>query len=461
MAFHRFTQPSYAGGLRSGDDYVNNRTSGTPAAAAGPLSAGANIGSYFYGSGESFTQAAINRGFKALAENTDFLDDQIVAVQAALSSFISATNTTVGTLSATVAALAGASGSNNVGAPAVAGTPFALTAGTLTAQLAAINANANTAAAATTAVAGRATSLETRATNVEGRATTLEGLTTFGLGSRDPSHVGLRLSLSSTLSVPTADIVGTSTLYLRAHEDETLWLWDSTNGWMLRNGGAASLALTGMVTNAIYDVFAYWDGTAVQLELGTAWAGDTTPPTLTSFSPGIRVKAGGAAGQARRFIGSIRATGTTLVEDSASKRFIYNEYNQVDRHLLVSDANSWTYGSGTVRVLRGQTTNTVAAIVRRPTPFSATAIAQATPPSASSSYNLAIGLDSVTAAATLNKSTTHTIATSQGSTLSHAILEDVLTPGYHFLAGLENIAGTASTTSVQGINNYLRTRLRM
>jgi hypothetical protein len=75
MAFHRFAVPSYTGGLPPGYDYINNATSGTPAPADGALGAGPNAGSYFFGSGEQATAAAWNRAAKALAENTDTLDD--------------------------------------------------------------------------------------------------------------------------------------------------------------------------------------------------------------------------------------------------------------------------------------------------------------------------------------------------------------------------------------------------
>lgn len=75
MAFHRLTTPTYSGGLRGGDDYINNAVSGTPAAADNALGAGTNVGSYFLGTNEQITTAAINRGLKALANNCDVLDD--------------------------------------------------------------------------------------------------------------------------------------------------------------------------------------------------------------------------------------------------------------------------------------------------------------------------------------------------------------------------------------------------
>lgn len=97
MAFHRLTVPGYAGGLRGGDDYINNAVAGTPAPADAAIGAGVYAGSYFFGQGEQVTGAGVNRGFKALAQNCDFLDDALVqmeldyiAADAAISAALSA-----------------------------------------------------------------------------------------------------------------------------------------------------------------------------------------------------------------------------------------------------------------------------------------------------------------------------------------------------------------------------------
>ena len=90
MGFHRLTVPGYPGGLRGGDDYINNAVSGTPAPASNVLAATTYIGSYFFATGEQVTGAAVNRGLKALAANCDFLDDAIVAQGTAVSAAVAA-----------------------------------------------------------------------------------------------------------------------------------------------------------------------------------------------------------------------------------------------------------------------------------------------------------------------------------------------------------------------------------
>lgn len=82
MGFHRLTTPVYPGGLRGGDDYINNAAGpGTPAPADNALGSGTYVGSYFFAFGEQVTAAGVNRGFKALAQNCDFLDDAIVDIE--------------------------------------------------------------------------------------------------------------------------------------------------------------------------------------------------------------------------------------------------------------------------------------------------------------------------------------------------------------------------------------------
>jgi hypothetical protein len=81
--FHRLTVPTYFGGLPVGADYLNTPSdpsvggSGVPATADGKKSGGPNDGTYFYAFGEDATSYFLNRGVKAVGENTDTLDDYL------------------------------------------------------------------------------------------------------------------------------------------------------------------------------------------------------------------------------------------------------------------------------------------------------------------------------------------------------------------------------------------------
>jgi hypothetical protein len=79
MAFHRLVAPAYfiAGGgpLPAGYDYINNAGAGTPAMADVAKVNGPNVGTYFVAFGEDGTSNHANRANKALAQNTDLIDD--------------------------------------------------------------------------------------------------------------------------------------------------------------------------------------------------------------------------------------------------------------------------------------------------------------------------------------------------------------------------------------------------
>jgi hypothetical protein len=74
MPFHRLTDPAYFGGLPGTHDFINN-FGGTPSPADGAKVGGTYAGTYFIAFGEAATTSNSNRANKALAENTDFLDD--------------------------------------------------------------------------------------------------------------------------------------------------------------------------------------------------------------------------------------------------------------------------------------------------------------------------------------------------------------------------------------------------
>lgn len=79
--FHRLATPSYHGGLPVGYDLINTPSdpsvggAGVPAFADDKKVGGPNDGVYFVAFGEDATSNYTNRGLKALATNTDFLDD--------------------------------------------------------------------------------------------------------------------------------------------------------------------------------------------------------------------------------------------------------------------------------------------------------------------------------------------------------------------------------------------------
>jgi hypothetical protein len=157
---------------------------------------------------------------------------------------------------------------------------------------------------------------------------------------------GGRLVLSATESVTTADVTS-SNLHYRPHRSDRLALHDGTS-WVERSiGSGVTLALSGTSANQNYDVFAYWTGSAVALEL-LAWsnhgAGSSTRATDISRKDGVYVKgASGSQTTGSRYLGTIRTTGNANETcDTNASRFVWNYENRVRRISITREIDTWT-----------------------------------------------------------------------------------------------------------------------
>ena len=222
-----------------------------------------------------------------------------------------------------------------------------------------------------------------------------------------------RLTTSSGVPVPTADVTGASSLSLTAFRGNRIGLFDGSSTWnVLAFNSDVNLALSGLVANVNYDVFAFNSSGVVALE-ALAWqsgVSNNNPASGTNVVIGLTNTSGVAVGDpvtinggghnevafvtavvtntsitvatlvnsyttptvyfnsratilswqsgtpqngvlvksvdtTRRYLGSFRATGGNTTEDSAANRFLFNQYNQVPRHLLAQNSANQTTAS--------------------------------------------------------------------------------------------------------------------
>lgn len=171
---------------------------------------------------------------------------------------------------------------------------------------------------------------------------------------------GFRLTLSSGVPVTTGSVASSSMVYLTPYTSGRIALYDpSSTSWGTVTSNEASLSLGTLVSGSNYDVFAYKQGSSVKLELGDAWYSSSARTSLGggadilnnlssgfdtdlfAVQDGVIVKAND---RSRRYVGTLRMTNATTTDDSTSKRFVWNYYNRVPRHLSVVDTtNTWTY----------------------------------------------------------------------------------------------------------------------
>ena len=266
--------------------------------------------------------------------------------------------------------------------------------------------------------------------------------------STDPTLNGLRLTLTTNTPITSSDVTSSSTLYFTPYTSGLIYLWDGS-AWVLRSTNEISLSLSGLTTDKNYDVFAYWNGSAVALELSAAWTNDTTRSSALTRQDGILVKTGAVS---RRYVGTIRATGSTTTADSKSKRFVWNYYNKTERNLQAFEtASNWSYSSSSFRAARTGTNTTTNSFefVTGDTQFVyATVNTFCTTTTVGFGCTVGIGLDSTTVnSATSYGSITNAVTSSaQGLYIPcQAFYEEYPTVGYHRLTWLE-ISGGATLT---------------
>lgn len=171
-----------------------------------------------------------------------------------------------------------------------------------------------------------------------------------------------RLTLSSTLPVPTSDVTAATTLYYLPYNGGYISIYNGTAWGLIQIPSAGVNISVPSTTNTNYDVFALDAGAgSLTLEL-VAWTNNTTRATAIVRQDGVYCKQGELT---KRYVGTIRTTGVSgQCEDSQSKRFCWNAYNQVERFLLVTDTtDTWAYGTAAWRQARASTANQVELVV--------------------------------------------------------------------------------------------------
>lgn len=247
-----------------------------------------------------------------------------------------------------------------------------------------------------------------------------------------------RLTLTSGLAVTTADVTAAGTLYFTPYLGNIVSLYDGSL-WEAFTFTERSLALT-LTTNTNYDVFLYDNAGTLTLEV-LAWTNDTTRATALASQDGVLVKSGAVT---RRYLGTIRASGTNTTEDSFAKRFVWNLYNRVDRPVKVLETtNSWTYSTGTWRQANGAAGNQIAVVTGVAEDALALQVGVEAFQDAGSLIRVGIGEDSTSVPSTASVGRAFaTGASARYGVLSPAVFLPAL--GYHFYAWLE--FGATTTT---------------
>jgi hypothetical protein len=163
-----------------------------------------------------------------------------------------------------------------------------------------------------------------------------------------------RLTLTSATPVTTSDVTAAGTIYLTPFRGNKIALYNGTI-WKLHELTEISLALTA-TSGKNYDVWVYDNSGTLTLET-TEWTNDTTRATALATQDGVYCKTGALT---RRYVGTIRASGSNITEDSFAKRYVWNYYNRIKKAMKAYDATlTWNYTNTTVRQANGSSANQI------------------------------------------------------------------------------------------------------
>lgn len=248
-----------------------------------------------------------------------------------------------------------------------------------------------------------------------------------------------RLTLTSGVPVTTSDVTAAGTLYFTPYIGNRIATY-SGSAWSVSSFAEKSLSLS-LTSGKNYDVFIV-SGT-LALELSAAWTNDTTRADALALQDGIYVK---SSDHTRRYLGTIRASGTNTTEDSDTKRFVWNLYNQSERQLWRQDSTAnWNYSTDSWRQANAASANQVEIVTGISAALSLRLIANVAVP-ANADASAAIGEDSTSAPD--SRCFNHNSSVESGGrsfTGVSSVLQKIPSLGYHYYAWLER-ADTATTT---------------
>lgn len=263
---------------------------------------------------------------------------------------------------------------------------------------------------------------------------------------------GGRLTTETGVGVSTSDRTSQSTLYYTPYVHNRISIFDGTQ-WLANSFTERSLVLSGLTSGKNYDVFIYNNAGTLTLELSAAWTDDVTRADALLLQDGVYVK---SSATTRLWLGTVRSTSTTTIEDSATKRFTWNRYNQAKRRLAVTDATaSWTYSLAAYRQARASSANQVEAVIGLAGSHIQLQLWAIVSYSATNAnVSVGVGMDSTSAIASESFGGQYQSSSTSAAQPPTANYNAVPAAGYHYWAWLEKGDGTGTQTWYGSDSSY-------
>lgn len=192
-----------------------------------------------------------------------------------------------------------------------------------------------------------------------------------------------RLTLTSGVSVTTADVTGATSIYYTPAVGSQIPIYNGS-AFATASFSELTLALDSASGHAGYqqsgknfDLFVFNNGGVPALGTGPAWTSDTARGTgagtteielkngLWANKNSIVLRFGASAGNTvtvpadqATYVGSFRATADGQATDTLRQRLLFNAYNQSPRPMRrIETTASWTYSTAAWRQANGSATN--------------------------------------------------------------------------------------------------------
>lgn len=166
--------------------------------------------------------------------------------------------------------------------------------------------------------------------------------------------VGHRLSLTSGTAVTTSDVTGASTVYWTPYISDRMALY-TAGAWRMYTVPELSMA-NGTFSSSTnpYDLYVYDNAGTLTLTRTIAWTSATSGRVAQTTQDGVVVL---SSDKSQRYVGTILPSdASNHVDDSGTKRFVWNMYNRVPRPMQVTySAGNYTYTINTYRQAAGST----------------------------------------------------------------------------------------------------------
>lgn len=177
----------------------------------------------------------------------------------------------------------------------------------------------------------------------------------------EPNICEGRLTLSTGVPVPTSDIAASANVYFTPYTGSRVAFYVVGFGWRLYNFSELTVSIAAFAADKNIDIFIYDNEGTLTLE-AVQWSNNTLRATALARQDGVLVKNNELN---KRYLGTVRTSATGEACDTLLKRFVWNYYNRLVRHMrVVEETDSWTYATNMIwRSLNNSSANRVEFVI--------------------------------------------------------------------------------------------------